>query len=147
VWFAQRTYAALALVLTLVLAFRFGIRLSQDRAALARASAPVWGNDKASIAQDLASHGITTDTRIAVVGPHAEAYWARTARLHIVANVPTNRVRAFWALPKSSQDSLLALFRASGATVAIATLPPAGGSPDSSWTPLKYRGWMRPLNK
>jgi hypothetical protein len=145
VWFARRTQAALALVLTLTLAFRFGIRLNQDRTALVRAESSAWGNAQWKIAQDLAQRGIAPNTRVAVVGPHAEAYWARTARLHIVANVPTNRVAAFWSLPQASRDSLLSLFRAAGATVAIATIGPSVALPDSTWLPLEYHGWMRPL--
>jgi hypothetical protein len=145
VWFARRTQAALALVLTLMLAFRFGIRLNQDRTALMRAESSAGGNAQWKIAQDLAQRGIAPNARIAVVGPHAEAYWARTARLHIVANVPTNRVAAFWSLPQSSRDSLLSLFRAAGATAAIATIGPSGALPDSTWLPLEYHAWMRPL--
>jgi hypothetical protein len=147
VWFARRSHAALALVLMLMLAFRVGIRLNQDRAALARANSPAWGNAHWKIAQDLATHGMTPNTRIAVIGPHAEAYWARTARLHIVANVPANRVRAFWSLPKPSQDSLLSLFRAAGATVAIATIGPSDAVLDSTWVPLEYHAWVRPLER
>jgi hypothetical protein len=94
---------------------------------------------------DLASHGITPGTRIALIGPHAESYWARTARLHIVASVPSNRIGAFWMLSKAGQDSLLAEFAASGATVAIATLEVGGQAPDSSWTPVKYHGRIRRL--
>jgi hypothetical protein len=144
VWFAERSLAALALVLALVLGFRTWIRLNQDRTAFARAERAGWNNPQWNIAQDLATRGVAPDTRIAIIGPHAEAYWARTARVHIVANVPRNRVVDFWALPKPAQDSLLGLFRASGATVAIATMAPASGL-DSSWTPLTYHGWMRQL--
>jgi hypothetical protein len=144
-WFARRTYAALALILVAVLLFRAHSRFEQDRTALERAASPSWGNLQWNIAQDLAGRGIAPGTRIALIGPHAESYWARTARLHIVANVPRNRVAAFWDLPVAAQDSLLAKFRAAGATVAIATVGPQSRQPDSTWTPVKYRGWMRAL--
>jgi hypothetical protein len=29
--------------------------------------------------------------------------------------------------------------------VAIASIGPASGAPDSSWTPVKYKGWIRKL--
>jgi len=145
VWFADRTYAALAVILVAVLLFRGSSRVEQDHTALRRAASPSWGNLQWNIAQELAGHGIGPGTRIALVGPHAESYWARTARLHIVANVPRNRVAAFWDLPAVAQDSLLAEFRASGASVVIATIPPSSGRLDSTWTPIKYRGWIRPL--
>src|SRR5262249_54559927 len=136
VWFAGRTYAALALILLAVLLFKVRSRFEQDRGALARAASPRWGNLQWNIAQDLAGHRIMPGTRIALIGPHAESYWARTARLHIVANVPRNRVAAFWDLPVATQDSLLAEFRAAGATVAIATIGPSSRQLDSTWTPV-----------
>ncbi|MGH7620575.1 MAG: hypothetical protein ACREPM_25455, partial [Gemmatimonadaceae bacterium] len=143
-WFARRTQAALALVLFVVLAFRLYTRYDADRAAMTNAASPDRGNLWWKVAQDLESHGVAPGTRIALVGPHAESYWVRTARLHIVANVPRNRVLAFWSLPKPAQDSLLAVFRDAGATVAIATIAPPGAL-DSSWTPVKYDAWIRPL--
>ena len=141
--FAHRATAALVLVLTMVLAFRFERRLRQDANALNRAASTGWGNVQLKIAQDLAAHGVGEGTQIALIGPHAESYWARTARLKIVANVPRTRVSAFWQLSPASQDSLLQAFAAAGATVAVASMGPDPGSPDSSWTPVRYRGWIR----
>jgi hypothetical protein len=147
VWFAQRTQAALATALVIAFVFRTGLRLNQDTAALTRAASPAWGNVQWKIAEDLESHGIVPGTRIAVIGPHAEAYWARTARLHIVASVPRLRAAAFWQLPTAVRDSLLSRFHAAGATMAIATIGPTGSSPDASWTPVKYQGWIRALSR
>src|SRR5262249_11360196 len=128
------------------LGLRVYLRLKdQDGEALRRSRLATWGNAQWKIAQDLASRGIGPETNIAVIGPHADSYWARTGRLHIVASVPTNRVLAFWELSKPAQDSLLSLFRAAGATVAIATMGPPERSPDSTWTPVTYDGWIRPL--
>jgi len=82
-----------------------------------------------------------------VIGPHADSYWARTGRLKIVASVPRPVVPMFWRLSRAGRDSLLTAFAAAGAQVAIvsvgpdSTMPP----PDSSWTPVRYRGWIRPL--
>lgn len=147
VYFARRAELAMGLVLALVLLLRFGLRLDQDSGALTHASSPTWGNVQANIASDLQSHGVAPETRIAIIGPHAESYWARTARLHIVANVPRNRAPAFWHLPPAVQDSLLAEFARAGATVAIASMGPENGQLDPSWTPLKYHGWMKRLSR
>ena len=79
VWFARRTQSALAVVLLLVLGLRVGLRLhDQDGKALRLSLAPGWGNAQWKIAQDLASHGIGPETRIArhraargfLLGPH-----------------------------------------------------------------------------
>lgn len=112
---------------------------------MSRSASPAWGNLSWRIANDLAQHGIGPGTRIAVIGPHAESYWARTGRLEIVASVPGPVVRDFWRLAPPARDSLLARFHAAGATVAIASVGPEVGSPDSSWTPVRFRGWIRPL--
>jgi hypothetical protein len=56
-------------------------------------------------------------------------------------------IAAFWALAPAARDSLLDHFAAAGATVAIATIGPEGAAPDSTWTPLRFHGWMRRLSR
>jgi hypothetical protein len=141
----QRIGVAMLLLIVALLSLRFEIRMSQDVTALARSRSPRWGNVPVKIAEDLASHGVVPGTRIAIIGPHAESYWARSGRMNIVANVPRTRVSDFWKLPVERRDALLNEFAAAGATVAIASIGPASGAPDSSWTPVKYKGWIRKL--
>jgi len=143
--FAQRSTAALVLVLTMVFALRLERRFQQDATAFYRASSPQWGNVPLKIAEYLASQGIAPGTTIALIGPHAESYWARSGRLNIVANVPRTRVSDFWKLPAERREALLREFAAVGATVAVASIGPEDDVPDSSWTPVKYRGWIRKL--
>ncbi|MDB4877159.1 MAG: hypothetical protein JWM41_3605 [Gemmatimonadetes bacterium] len=145
VQFAARAQASLGFLLATLLLFRVGLRLDQDAAAARRAASAAVGNVSWNIALELQSHGIAPGARIAVIGPHAESYWARAGRMHIVANVPRPRAEAFWQLPRAAQDALLNEFAAAGATVAIASVGPEHGQPDSSWTPVRYRGWIRPL--
>jgi hypothetical protein len=145
--FAQRATTALVLVLTIVFALRLERRFRQDATALRRASSAEWGNVPLKIAEHLASEGVGPGTSIALIGPHAESYWARSGRLKIVANVPRTRVSAFWQLSPASRDSLLQLFAAAGATVAVASMGPDGAAPDASWTPVRYRGWIRRLTR
>ncbi len=144
--FAQRTLGAMGLLLLITLLLRLQLRFNQDLDARDRGASGRWGNVQWNIARELAAHGITPGTRIALVGPHAESYWVRTARLHIAANVPKPRAAAFWSLPSAAQDSLLAEFAAAGATVAIASIGPEHGSPDSRWIPIRFNGWIRPLS-
>jgi hypothetical protein len=143
--FARRLEAALAVTIAALLIIRFGARLSQDTRALDRSASASWGNLSWRIASDLAQRGIGPGTRIALIGPHAESYWARAGRLKIVANVPRPAAQAFWRLSPGGRDSLLARFQAAGAMVAIASIGPAAGQPDSNWTPVGFRGWIRPL--
>jgi len=145
VGFAQRASVALMVLIVMLLGLRWEIRLKQDVAALRLASLPQSGNVPVKIADELATHGIGPGTRIALIGPHAESYWARSGRLNIVADVPRTRVSDFWKLPPQDREALLNEFAAAGATVAIASIGPDAGAPDSSWTPVKYRGWIRKL--
>ena len=141
----RRIGIAMLLLIVALLSLRFEIRMKQDVTALARSRSPRWGNLPVKIADDLATHGIVPGTRIALIGPHAESYWARSGRLNIVASVPRTRVSDFWKLPVERRDALLNEFAAAGATVAVASIGPDGAAPDSSWTPVKYKGWIRKL--
>jgi hypothetical protein len=145
--FTRGAMAACGLAAALWLLYPFAQRLRKDEDALGRASESRWGNLSANIAADLAAHGVGPGTRVAVIGPHADSYWARTGRLKIVASVPRPVVPMFWRLSRGGQDSLLTAFAASGAQVAIASVGPDStmAPPDSSWTPVRYRGWIRPL--
>ncbi len=143
--FARGALAGLVVALVLTFALRFYGRLKDDVFAARRAASPQWGNLSWKVARDLAASGITPGTRIALIGPYAQAYWARTARLNIVASVPAPVAQRFWNLAPDDRERLLNEFAAGGAQVAIAITPPADGVPDSSWTPVPYRGWVRPL--
>lgn len=143
--FARRLEAALGVTIGVLLLIRFAARLEQDGRALSLSESPRWGNVSWRIANDLARRGIGPGTRIAIIGPHAESYWARTGRLKIVASVPAPVVHDFWRLSAAQRDLLLARFHAAGATVAIASVGPETGAPDGTWTPVQFRGWVRPL--
>jgi hypothetical protein len=145
--FAQGTYYALLLTLGATMLLRVGLRIDQDAGAMAEASTERSGNVPLRIANEFAAHGVGPGTRIALIGPHAESYWARTGRMHIVANVPRTRVAAFWQLSRAGQDSLLTEFAKAGATVAIASLTPPGGPSDPRWIALKFNGWIRVLER
>lgn len=145
--FALRSQAALATLLAAVLLGRLASRLYQDADMRERSARPGWNNVEWNVAQELGAHGVAPGTRVAVIGAHAEAYWARTARVHIAADVPPPVTEAFWRLAPSARDSLLAQFAGAGATVAIATVGPESGAADSTWTPLRFHGWMKRLRR
>jgi hypothetical protein len=145
--FARGMYLALALSVAMIIGGRFALRIVRDSNNASRAGSTFAGNPEWLIAQDLAKNGITPGTRIALIGPHAESYWARTARLKIVANVPDPLAPFWWFIPQASRDSLLRIFTATGAQFAILTRPPPAGPPDSAWKPLRYKGWMLDLRR
>jgi hypothetical protein len=144
---AMRMQVAMTLILVAVFAIRFQNRMTDDVKAFARASSATWGNVPLRIAEDLQSHGVVAGARIAVIGPHAESYWARAGRLHIVASVPRPLVESFWGLPVARQDSLLALFAKAGAVYAVASMPPSvAAPPDGRWAAVRFSGWVRRID-
>lgn len=147
VQFARGMHAAMALSIALIIASRFVLRLDRDSANAARADSMWASNPEWRITQDLRNNGIEPGTKIALIGPHAESYWARTARLKIVGNVPDPLAPFFWYIPEASRDTILRRFAAAGAQVAILTRTPPGGSPGGAWKPLRYSGWMLDLRR
>jgi hypothetical protein len=143
--YSLRAQAAVGLLIAVTLLLRLGLRVDRDVTAMQLAASPQAGNVQLDIARELQSHGIGPGTRVALIGPHAESYWIRTGRMHIVADVPRTLTESFWRLPPAKRDSLLQYFADAGATVAIASIGPENGSPDSTWTPVRYHGWIRPL--
>jgi hypothetical protein len=147
VQFARGMHAAMALGIALIIAGRLVLRLDRDAGNAARADSMWASNPEWRITQDLRNNGIEAGTKIALIGPHAESYWARTARLKIVANVPDPLAPFVWYIPQASRDTILKRFAAAGAQVAILTRTPPGGSPGGAWKPLRYSGWMLDLRR
>lgn len=144
--FARQSESAIGVIVALMFVVRFQNRASDDLLALNRSRLPNWGNVALHIATNLEAHGVGPGTRIAVIGPHDNAYWARAGRLHIAADVPRPLVKRFWNLPRAEQDSLLAQFARAGAAYAIASEPPPGGKPaDPRWQQFRFDGWLRRL--
>ncbi|HEX4681301.1 MAG TPA: hypothetical protein VH277_01260 [Gemmatimonadaceae bacterium] len=145
--FARGAQTALAVSIGLITLGRLALRVNRDAAATARAARPESANPQWQIAKDLAAHGISPGTRIAVIGPHAEAYWARTARLTIVGSVPDPLAPVWWMLAPEARDSILAQFANAGADFAIATRAPSRQPIGDGWTPLTFKGWARRLRQ
>lgn len=77
--------------------------------------------------------GVRPGDRIAVIGDGTFAYWARLARVRIVAEVPPGSAPEFFAASQARRDSLLQLLRASGVQ-AIVSLGP--------WRVARNLGWQ-----
>lgn len=125
--------ATTAVVLLALSAQKFvgGFRPQFPRGMFADPNAP-W-----AIAQTLQRLGLEPGGQVAIVGSPFEAYWARAARVQIVAVVPTDDVDAFWLLSGPERDAVLAEFAARGAAAVVAISPP-----DSSGFP---EGWQRTM--
>jgi hypothetical protein len=63
------------------------------------------------------------DTKVAVVGEGAGAYWAHLARLQIVGEIWKPDDIAYWTLPCVERQQILSRMHAAGARAVIATMP------------------------
>lgn len=86
------------------------------------------------IAQSLGQYGIGPGSEVASVGYSFSPYWARLARLKIVAEMPV--VEPFWA-DRAKHDEVIGAFMKSGAKAIIAReLPPS--AVQAGWERIEY---------
>lgn len=95
------------------------------------------------IAEQLSAMGIRPGTEMAIVGDGFGAYWARLARIRLIAEIPQalptgDSAAAFWSLDSDGRDKILALLRASGAKAVLAENPPRVLPP--GWKPISSTG-------
>jgi hypothetical protein len=86
-------------------------------------------------AQQLHALGVPAGARVGVIGSGLTAFWARPARVRIVAEAPD--ARRFWAAPPAEQAAVLAALRSAGVRAVIADNAP-GCERRPGWRPL---GW------
>ena len=72
------------------------------------------------IASELAKVGVNPESRIAMIGEPLYAYWARIARLRIVAEVPRWAVTDFWASTHVRKSEVIEIFRSLGVKAVVA---------------------------
>lgn len=85
-------------------------------------------------AAGLQAMGIRAGDRVAVIGTAFGEYWARLARVRIVAEVPDESVEAFWQAPARRQEQALRALVSTGARAVVTADLPAGRVP---------AGWQR----
>lgn len=106
---------------------------------------PLEPNDVAFLGKQAALGGLRPGDGVALVGSPFEAYWARAARLRIVAVVPPPRQPGFNMLSPARREALYAEFAKAGARhLIVQQAAPPGGSVDG-WKPVAYVGWVRAL--
>jgi hypothetical protein len=86
------------------------------------------------VARALDAAGVKAGMRVATVGqPDWHDFWARLARVRIIADAPDER--AFWAATPEAREAILQRFASSGAQAVVSwRLPPGEAS----------TGWQRP---
>lgn len=81
------------------------------------------------VAKYLHNAGLRAGERVGAVGWTYSAYWARMARVHIVAEVPDEGAMAFWLSDTAKRAVVMQLFRDVGAKAVVGKGVPAGSAP------------------
>jgi hypothetical protein len=84
------------------------------------------------VADGLHRIGIHPGDKVACIGDAATAYWARLARVHIVAEIPLPETGDFWAADPSVKGQVLEIFAKTGAQVIVTEQAPRHASA-SGW--------------
>jgi hypothetical protein len=87
------------------------------------------------IAAALVSAGLNKGDSIAFVGYSYSAFWARLARLRIVAEIRPDDVSRFWGTGAERRRAVLESMRAAGARAVVAETPSSDANMDG-WTEL-----------
>jgi hypothetical protein len=99
--------------------------------------------DNVLIARELRASGLMPGDKVAIAGYGFAAFWARLARLQIVAEIRPADLSGFWSAPSERKALVLAALADSGATALVAE-PPENppGSLDSGWRMLGNTGYL-----
>jgi hypothetical protein len=85
--------------------------------------------------------GLGQGAPVAFIGYSYSAYWARLARLRIVAEVRPGETGQFWSANAAVRDDVLAAFAAAGAEAVVAE--PAGADVAAEgWEPIAGTGYL-----
>jgi hypothetical protein len=86
------------------------------------------------VAEGLHRMGLQPGDQVACIGDPATAYWARLARVRIVAEIPLPEAADFWAADPDVRVHLLEKFTQTGAQVVVTEQVPG---------PARARGWQQ----
>lgn len=86
-------------------------------------------------AEQLQKMGARPGDKVAVIGDGTGAYWARLAKLRIVAEVmgANHGATQFWQSPEETQETVYAAFASAGASLAVASCP---SHASNDWQPI-----------
>jgi hypothetical protein len=86
-----------------------------------------------TVAAALQELGLQRGQKVASIGRSSESYWARLAGVQIALEIPPQVSDRYWILDAAGRRKVNKVFTDHGATMAVASYPPAGGGP----------GWIR----
>jgi hypothetical protein len=86
-----------------------------------------------TVAADAQRLGLKRGQKVASIGRSSESYWARLAGAQISMEIPPQVSNRYWILDSAGRAAVNKVFMDHGATMIVASYPPAGGGP----------GWIR----
>jgi hypothetical protein len=93
-----------------------------------------WPHLQYQVAEGLKRLGVQPGDKVASLGTSFSAYWARLARVQIIAEIKSGDVPTFWAADSLVKSQIIETFDATGAKVIVAENVPS---------PVYARGWQR----
>jgi hypothetical protein len=96
------------------------------------ARAPSWPGE---VAEELQALGVNPGDRVGIIGYAFDSFWARLARLRIVAEMPGTDAASFWAGDAKVQQQVIAAFAESGVHAIVAEDVPSDAILPG-WQPL-----------
>lgn len=91
-------------------------------ASIYNAPPPTWPGETAVALHDL---GLQPGDQVGIIGYGFDAFWARLARVKIVAEMPDSAADLFWRGSQETQTQVLQAFAQSGARAIVAEYVPA----------------------
>lgn len=129
---------------TLVLAMMMFTQLAREEIPLVRTTVRelVRGEEPSAhlpwlVARHLDQMGLKAGDPVAAIGSYYHAFWARLARVRIVAEIPYTDSSSFWAVAPEVRSQVINAFASTGAKVMVAERVPPTASTE---------GWQRVEN-
>jgi hypothetical protein len=142
------TYVAVAVFITMTLAtIDYAVRVVTHHFAIP-GSIPNSTVQDARAAEQLWRIGVRPGTKVAVIGDGTDAYWARLAKLRIVAEImdTNNGAKEFWSAPEEVKQNVYQAFAQTHAELLVTSCPPNPSPIPTGWQRLEGTPYcMRPL--
>ncbi len=127
---SRRFVRSVALAVVFIMGARLAKSAGHDLLLVLRPPAHVaW-----EVADGLQGMGVQPGDKVASIGTTIFAYWARLARVTIVAEIPPQGVKEFWAASSEVQARAVQAFAKTGAKVVVTDAPPPV---------VSHPGWQR----
>jgi hypothetical protein len=111
-------------VMMITISFSPALTALSRAGQLVRGTNP-WPHLQYQVAEGLNRMGVGPGDKVACFGNSFKAFWARLARVKIVAEIPATQVANFWAADNSIKSQVIKTFITTGAKVIVVEKVPS----------------------